>query len=362
MFVRRAGTSEWTEVSQLPSVDLEKELETLLAESPELLPGRPEAVALVHQLHVPRINGYLDLCAVTPDGRVYLIEVKLSGNSEMRRYVVGQLLAYAAALTGTSPEELLVQFARAGSDPREIFAAGTGEQGADELELFPERLATTLREGRFTLVFAVDRLTDELGLVVDYLQQQMTTVDVCALELRYSRFEETELMSTTLRGAQLEAPKSTSTLPPVTTDESFDQALAVLPQHVQHAFRRIRQATEASGGRVWGSRKTQPTLGAAYVVQGREVNAWMMSARRDKPGFGLMWRWMHGHLPDAALTRLYDELRDLPGAHIWHGVERKWNYVNYLDASVTFAEPEAVERLLEAVHTCLGVPLPPPEA
>jgi len=42
--------------------------------------------------------GYVDLLGVTPDGDITLIESKLKANPEIRRHVVGQILAYAATL------------------------------------------------------------------------------------------------------------------------------------------------------------------------------------------------------------------------------------------------------------------------
>ncbi len=362
MFVRQAGSRTWTEVEHLPAFGRESELEELLAESPELLPGQPTNVALVRQLHIPRVNGTLDLCGVTPEGEVYLIECKLSGNPDMRRTIVGQLLAYAAGLTGLSAEEFHVQFAkaakngkRAWSSPQSCFEQlPEGERESDyEPDRMLGRLTENLRAGRFNLVFAVDQLTDELGLVVDYLQARMETTSVSALELRFSRFEGMELVSPTLRGAQFETAKSTSAMPPATTMPEFDEAQKRLSTHVQQAFQHVRDSSIAVGAEIWGSRKTQPTLGATYDIDGRRVAAWMMSARPGKPGFGIMWKWLHGVVPEERLGALYEEVRDMPGADIWRGVDRNWNYVNYLDAEHAFRNPAVAPTLITALHRAL---------
>lgn len=364
MFVRKIGSTGWVQVEQLPSYQLESELEKLLAESPELLPGRPSDIALVQQLHIPRVNGMLDLCGVTPEGALYLIECKLAGNPDMRRTIVGQLLAYAAGLTGSTAEDFLTGFAQAArnsgstkTSPQSVFDARIdAERTSDEEpERFVERLGENLRAGRFTLVFAVDRLTEELGLIVDYLQEQMATVNVCALELRYSRFDSTEIIVPSLRGAQMLAAKASSGMPPATGPDDFAAALALLPSHVQQAFQHMQQAAQDAGAEVWGARKSQPTLGATYQVDGRPVHAWLMSARPGRPGFGLMWRWMRGTVPDDRLKELYEAVRHLPGAAIWDGVDRKWNYVNYLDADLAFRDPGAAATLTEALHRALGL-------
>ncbi len=48
-------------------------------------------------------NGYADLVAVEPSGRLVVVEMRLSRNAEARRAVVAQILTYAAHLKGLSP-------------------------------------------------------------------------------------------------------------------------------------------------------------------------------------------------------------------------------------------------------------------
>ena len=48
-------------------------------------------------------------------------------------------------------------------------------------------------------------------------------------------------------------------------------------------------------------------------------------------------------------------LKDLPGAEIWTGVDRKWNYVNYLDAEVTFRDGDSARTLTSAIHRAIDV-------
>jgi len=49
-------------------------------------------------------NGYADIVAVEPSGRLAVVEFKLSRNAEARRAVVAQVLTYAAHLKGLSHE------------------------------------------------------------------------------------------------------------------------------------------------------------------------------------------------------------------------------------------------------------------
>lgn len=362
MFARRPGEA-WHEVSPV-GFHLEAELEELLAESPELLPGRPTNLALVRQLHVPAVNGYLDLCGVASDGSIYVIKCKLSGNPEMRRTVVGQVLAYAAGLAALDVDEFTRVFAAAARNSGRTWSSAEdwferipdAERDADySPAALRERLTRNLSTGRFHLVVAVDAVPDELALIVGYLEQQMQHVSISALELSFSKVGDVELIKPTLHGARYEAVASSSALASTTVQE-FDEAQSRLHPAVGDAFGLIRVEAAAAGATFWGLRKSSPTLGATYVVEGRQVTPWVMSARGSKPGFGVMWAWMRGAVPLERLEVLLDELRVLPGSEIWQGVERKWNYVNYLDATRTFKDPAAAPLLIAALHRALGTP------
>ena len=82
----------------------EKTLHYLVAAAPELLPlsGSPRLIVLGREVLLG--SGYVDLLAIEPDGRPVIVETKLRNNTESRRAVVAQVLAYAAALHGISPE------------------------------------------------------------------------------------------------------------------------------------------------------------------------------------------------------------------------------------------------------------------
>jgi hypothetical protein len=86
----------WTLLAPVGFPD-EPALHMQVEKAPQLLPlsGSPRLVVLGSQ--VPLGGGYADILAVEPSGRLVLIEVKLAKNSEARRAVVAQILAYAAS-------------------------------------------------------------------------------------------------------------------------------------------------------------------------------------------------------------------------------------------------------------------------
>ena len=80
--------------------DAEATLHSLIEEAPQLLPlaGTPRLSVVGREVWLG--NGYADLLAVEPSGRLAIIEIKLARSAEARRAVVAQVLAYATYLHG----------------------------------------------------------------------------------------------------------------------------------------------------------------------------------------------------------------------------------------------------------------------
>ncbi len=179
--------------------DSEALLQALLAEYPKLLPGSqidsdsPRRWLLVtREMSVPGEEEgagrwSLDHLFLDQDAIPTLVEVKRSGDTRLRREVVGQMLDYAAnAVVYWPVEEIRDKFeARcdaAGADPDEELATLLGdERDADE---FWPRVKTNLQAGRIRLVFVADEIPAELRRVVEFLNSQMDPAEVLAVEIR----------------------------------------------------------------------------------------------------------------------------------------------------------------------------------
>src|SRR4051812_39095814 len=96
MLIRKAGTPAWRSPDVTAYAD-EASIQALLAQAPDLVPGVGKAGMAVAR-EVALAAGYVDLLGVAPDGTITLVECKLKANPEIRRHVVGQILAYAATL------------------------------------------------------------------------------------------------------------------------------------------------------------------------------------------------------------------------------------------------------------------------
>jgi len=200
-------------------------------------------VVLVHEFEVT--YGFIDLVGVSPTGAVTVVECKLQGNPDMKRTIVGQLFAYAAGLWGmsyadfdeawqakTQPFNMSAEtWERRKRGPLvDEMAAAVAEHGLTwDRDTFPAAVEANLAAGRYTLVFAVDDITPELRRIVEYLSEHTAPeVSVIALEIRYLRDGDTEVLVPQPYGQEMAQRKATvtSTRPHVAWDmDLFDAAL-----------------------------------------------------------------------------------------------------------------------------------------
>lgn len=190
---------------------LEDELQTLIAEHPELLdgeqmrPGDPRRWLLItREKGIAEQAGEgarwaLDHLLVDQDARPTLAEVKRGWNSEIRRTIVGQVLDYAAHASETwTAQELRETFERTaadrGEDPQEeldrLLQTGA-EPDADE---FWDDVARNLDAKRLRLLFISDRIPDQLARVVTFLNEQMLNIEVLAVEIKRFRGESNQTL------------------------------------------------------------------------------------------------------------------------------------------------------------------------
>jgi hypothetical protein len=157
----KAAAEGWTPLAAAGFPD-EATLHRLVEETPALLPlsGSPQLAVVGREVLLG--SGYADLLGVETTGRVAVIEVKLARNSEARRAVVAQVLAYAAFLHGLTPEQLesevLSQHLAARDYSSLADAARQAEQTASfDEEAFTQALAESLRRGSFRWFWSLTR-------------------------------------------------------------------------------------------------------------------------------------------------------------------------------------------------------------
>lgn len=179
----------------------EAELQALLARHPDLLSADDDGgrrwLLIRREMSVPiqgsdlsggDATGYIDHLFVDQDGVPTIVEVKRAINTEARRQVAGQILDYAANAPLHWSGGLLRQAFEApleakGQEPGDALSSFLGIEDADP-DAFWDQVETNLREGRLRLVFVMDIVPPSLQRIVEFLNRQMASVEVMAVEIR----------------------------------------------------------------------------------------------------------------------------------------------------------------------------------
>ena len=181
------------------SFPAEAALHDLVAASPELLPllGKPRLAVLGREVQLG--SGYADILAVEDSGRLVVIEVKLARNSEARRAVVAQVLAYAAYLQGMDAAGLTEVLGQGlgGATLVEAVSRSFGDDLFDKAT-WEQGLHASLAEGWFRLVLVLDEVPEDLSRLVGYLER--VTDERLAIDL-------VSVSSYAVNGAQVVVPQ-----------------------------------------------------------------------------------------------------------------------------------------------------------
>ena len=250
----RHSDGKW-QAPEIEAYENEGMLKHLLRESPQLIPMSTKNAAFVEELAVPQ-SGWVDLVGVDPNGAITLVECKLEKNPEIRRSVVGQLFAYASGLWEITYEEFDRAFSASsqGTSLADAVRVRLSEsESADwNEEEFRAAVSHNLRAGRFTLIIAVDRITDELKRIVPYINSHtIPEVQFVALEIGYVKDGDVEIIRPLTYGQESAAEKQA-------TGRS-DQA------HVNEVFRAIYRLAQQSGA--FGQILSPPSDRAYYTVE-----------------------------------------------------------------------------------------------
>jgi len=168
-------------------------LQELLAKHPELLAGEqmnagePRRWLLVGQeMSLATEEGgpgrwSVDHLFLDQDGVPTIVEVKRSTDTRIRREVVGQMLDYAANAVMYWPVESLRARFEANDPVQE--SSAVPEVWTDP-DVYWERVKTNLRAGKIRMVFVADHVPPELQSIVEFLNGQLRTAEVLAVEVK----------------------------------------------------------------------------------------------------------------------------------------------------------------------------------
>lgn len=232
VLVRRPGETTFA-APEISSYGDEAQLQGLIAETPDLLPGVAGGPPVVVMREFPLPVGRVDVVVVDLEGGISLCECKLGTNPQARREVIGQLVSYAGALSRMSYDEFAERAAtRLGTSLAE--ALGALAEGEFDADAFHPTLASNLAAGRFRLVIVVDEISDELRDAVLYLNDQ-TETEFLALELGYLSDNGLEILVPVVYGEEAVERKSRRRRPSV---EGADTVI-VAAKHAYDEYRHL---------------------------------------------------------------------------------------------------------------------------
>jgi hypothetical protein len=194
IYLRQGG--ELVQMTEQP-YGSELELQTLLADYPDLLAadqGDGESRRWLLLAREPAVSDgehtarwAADHLFVDQDVIPTIVEVKRSDDTRIRREVVGQMLEYAAnAVAYWRLDELRAKFeadARADGKDADALLAELLD-GEHDPDRFWDQLRANLEASRLRLVFVADRIPPELRRLVEFLNEQMRTAEVLAIEVK----------------------------------------------------------------------------------------------------------------------------------------------------------------------------------
>lgn len=266
----------------------EAELQELLARHPDLLSadddGARRWLLIRREMSVPihgseigggDATGYIDHLFVDQDGVPTIVEVKRATNTEARRQVAGQILDYAANAPLHWSGDVLRQafeapLAANEFDPQEVLAHFLDDADAD-VDGFWELVEANLREGRIRLVFVMDTVPPSLQRIVEFLNGQMATVEVLAVEIRRHSGADGAVLEVQRKGAAVSRRRTMSSRRQAPSVEAWRHAF--LSRHGDEFGDGIDAAIAfmMRVGRIFATSSSDPSLGVelADIAKGR---------------------------------------------------------------------------------------------
>jgi hypothetical protein len=353
MVLIRKDNGQWHEPKTSAYCN-EKELQDLLKLSPHLLP--PEIpLAIVDEFSIPGI-GSADLVGVNSSGDITIVECKLHSNSEIRREVVGQLMAYASGLWRMTYDNFAAIFEQRAKRSLAQSIEDLNEGPVDEPE-FRNAVANRLETGEFRLVIAVDDITPELKTIVEFLNAHtLPTVQVLALALEYGREEDTEFLTPTIYGEESARFRNLGTTNAHWNETTFGEQVAALADgQIREFVSKLLTHGSQHGHHPFYGSGTTPGMSYYYDLGGQPRSVWALYLNTPTPkvslNFGNISKWS-----EAAVKEMLEELRinDLLASRLQSVNSDDLNRYPTIPVSPVLVNAETQSTFFKAIDSLLG--------
>jgi hypothetical protein len=359
----RHGAGPWRS-PETQAYGNEEMLKLMLRDSPQLLALCSEGSVFVDELTVPLI-GSVDLAGVGPKGDITLVECKLGSNPEIRRSIIGQIFGYAAGLWKTTYEDFdrlfsarLKNVSLADAVRRALSESDAADWRSEQFRL---NVADNLAAGRFTLVIAVDRITDELKRIVPYVNSHtVSEVRFLALEIGYVKDTDVEIIWPVTYGQESASEKQVSPHPSWSVEAYFEK-LHEYGEAVESFMHSIAEFSQRNGATLEAGTGVLPSLNARFRITPKSV--WSSYFQSSGPSFDLNFDYVRHVVAHDALSECAQILRSIDGVNTKYAdLETDFKHRPSLPIDPILIQTGAAETVKRALTTLLGSALQPPRA
>lgn len=361
MLVRRIDGGSWQSLQSHP-YDSEDALETIVSQMPGLMPdGTTRGTAVARQVALPPA-GTADIVGISTDGEIVLVECKLRSNPEIRRTVVGQVLAYASALSNMSFPTFAEAFERAsGASLGGALQTAAREHGSPLLDTDLASARATMEQnlasGRFTLVIAVDVITDELKAIVQFVNSHtIPDLQILAMELHHYTHGDTEILLPITYGQESVDLKESRSHQPTTEARLFSELARLCPsRQAVDAVRQIYDWSRDHDADFYWSPGKNAGVTANFLVGTERVYPWSCYASA-KPYMSINFGYIVNKLPEEKLERFKDDLERIAGVpQILAGIRQSgFNKYPSLQLAPIFGQDGASDIMIGALGRLIG--------
>ncbi len=253
--------------------DSEDLLQTLIMKHPELLAGdqiNPDKP--IRWLFVKREAGIpdgdqesdrwsVDHLFLDQNSIPTFVETKRSSDTRIRRNIIGQMLDYAANAQRYWPADGIRAMATAqygneeavNSAVKELLRPDSVEDVPTVINNYWNKVDDNLRNGHVRLLFVADRIPGELRRVIEFLNEQMTKVEVLGIEIaQYVSSDFTALVPRVIGQTEAIRQRRTGGTVQHTTKQEF---LNNCPEELREFFTGAFSKSEELGMHIyWGTK------------------------------------------------------------------------------------------------------------
>lgn len=276
----------------------EDDFQSLLADYPELLAGElidPEEprrwILVAREAGVPNIEEgsswwSADHLFLDQDGIPTIVEVKRQSDTRLRREVVAQMIDYAANGSAYwTTDGIRAAFEETcRKDSKDPDGELQGRLGPDiDPVKFWSQVKTNLEAAKIRLLFVADVVPRELKRIVEFLNAQMSSVEVLALELRqYTGENGLRTIAPTLFGQTESSRSAKSTALGKQWDKStfFDELASRTSPAIVDVGRKLLEWMEVNASRVvYGRGRVDGRITSYFLVNGLKLYPMTLSTQ-----------------------------------------------------------------------------------